>query len=297
MIRLGILDFDTSHCVAFTQRLNHKEVAEDQWVNGAEVVIGCPGESKIQPERIPGHTAALEKVGIKVVNKPEEMIGRVDGMLIESQQGGVHFDRARPFLEAGIPCFIDKPLACSVADARKIIDLADRRNTPIFSASAMRYAPEAVAYMHEGKHGKVLGAFTYGPAPLHDGNPGLYHYGIHAVELLYTLMGPGCKRVSCSFEKEAEVVTGQWRDGRVGSVRGARSGGREYGFIAFAENGVRHVSVGVDLVYRELLKQIVKFFETRKAPVPIADTFEIIAFLEAALKSTNNHGAGEHLAV
>ena len=53
MLKLGILDFDTSHVVEFTKRLNHKDGAEDQWVDGAEVVIGCPGESKIMPERIP----------------------------------------------------------------------------------------------------------------------------------------------------------------------------------------------------------------------------------------------------
>ena len=46
MFRLGILDFDTSHAVEFTKRLNHRDIDKDQWVDGATVVIGCPGESK-----------------------------------------------------------------------------------------------------------------------------------------------------------------------------------------------------------------------------------------------------------
>ena len=54
MIRLGILDFDTSHCVEFTKRLNHVGIAKDQCVEGAKVVVGCPGKSKLSPERIPG---------------------------------------------------------------------------------------------------------------------------------------------------------------------------------------------------------------------------------------------------
>src|SRR5438128_2385533 len=122
MIRLGILDFDTSHCVEFTKRLNHKNIAEDQWVNGAEVVIGCPGESKIAPEVLPKYRKEIEQLGVALVDKPEDMIGKVDGMLIESQEGGQHWVRSKPFLEAGIPCFIDKPFACSVADARKIVE-------------------------------------------------------------------------------------------------------------------------------------------------------------------------------
>ena len=45
MIRLGMLDFDTSHVVAFAQRLNHQGIPQTQWVDGARVVIGCPGTS------------------------------------------------------------------------------------------------------------------------------------------------------------------------------------------------------------------------------------------------------------
>ena len=119
MIKLGILDFDTSHCVEFTRRLNHVEgTAKDQFVDGAQIVIGCAGESKLSPERIEGFTTQMKKFGVPLVEKPADMIGKVDGMLIEAVDGTVHFERARPFLEAGIPCFIDKPFTCSVADAK-----------------------------------------------------------------------------------------------------------------------------------------------------------------------------------
>lgn len=296
MLKLGIVDFDTSHTPEFTRRLNRKEIAEDQWVHGAQVVMGYPGESKIMPERIPEYTRALEKLGVKIVEKPEAMIGQVDGILIESQEGGVHWERARPFLEAGVPCFIDKPLTCGVADARKLVELSVRKKAPIFSASSLRYAPEVVQYLADPKPGKVQGAFTYGPAPLHARNPGLYHYGIHPVEVLYTLMGPGCDRVTCTHEKGVDVVTGHWQDGRVATVRGIRSGKSAYGFVAFTEQGVQTVSIGTTYIYRELLKKVVEFFQTKKAPLDIAITVEIIALIEAALKSANNHGTGEKVA-
>src|SRR5207245_11479656 len=168
MIKLGVLDFDTSHVVEFTRRLNHKEVPEDQWVEGARVVIGCSGESRIMPDRIRGYTKAMKKLGVPLVDRPEDMIGKVDGMLIESQEGGVHWQRARPFLEAGLPCYIDKPFTCGVADARKIVDLAAKKQVPVFSASSLRYAPELARFVADEKHGKVLGAVAYGPAPNHE---------------------------------------------------------------------------------------------------------------------------------
>jgi predicted dehydrogenase len=297
VINLGMLDFDTSHCVEFTRRLNHEKIDRAQWVDGARVVLGCPGRSQIFPELIPRYRQEVEGLGVRLVEKPEEMIGKVDGMLIESQEGGVHLERARPFLEAGVPCFVDKPFTCSTADARELAALAARRQVPVFSSSSLRYAPEVVRFLADPAHGKVVGAFTYGPASLHPRNPGWFHYGIHAVELLYTLMGPGCERVACTHEKDADVVTGQWKDGRLASVRGIRGGGAAFGATVFTERGVTHLAVAATFIYRELLKQVVGMFQTKRPPLDVGVTIEIVAFIEAALRSAHNHGAGDRVAV
>jgi hypothetical protein len=300
MIKLGILDFDTSHCVEFTKRLNHQAIGEDQWVEGARVVVGCPGTSVLAPDIISGYARTVEKLGVRLVEKPEEIIGQVDGMLIESLDGSVHYERAKPFLEAGIPCFIDKPFTCGVRDARKLADLAASRRVPIFSSSSLRYAPDVVRYHDDPSHGPLHGVFAYGPATLNSiepqkRNPGLYHYGIHSVEMLYTLMGPGCQRVTCVHDKDVDVVTGHWGDGRVASVRGIRTGASPYGLTAFAARGASSIAVGTGVIYRELLKNVVRFFETKHAPLNIGVTIEIMAFIEAALKSGNNHGIPENL--
>src|SRR5262245_10913365 len=205
MIKLGILDFDTSHVVEFTKRLNHVEgTPKEHFVEGAQVVIGCAGESKLSPERVEGFTNQLKKFGVPLVEKPADMIGKVDGMLIEAVDGTVHYERARPFLEAGIPCFIDKPFTCSAADAKKIFELSEKKKAAVFSSSSLRYAPEVVEYVADPKPGKLVGCVVYGPAslsPVPERNAGLYHYGIHPVEVLYTLMGPGCDRVTSTHEK------------------------------------------------------------------------------------------------
>lgn len=293
MLKLGILDFDTSHVVEFTKRLNAVDCPEDQKVEGAKIVVGCAGESKLSPERIPGFVATMKKYGVPLVEKPEEMIGKVDGMLIEAVEGSVHLARAKPFLDAGIPCYVDKPFACSTADAKALIDLAAAKKLPIFSSSSLRYAPEVVAYLDDKTHGPIHGCLTYGPASEHERNPGLYHYGIHAVEMLYALMGRGCERVTCLHEKDADVVTGHWKGGRFGTVRGIRKGAAGFGFTAFADKSVKAVPVATTFIYRELLKKIVSMFATGKSPLDPAETLEIVAFIEAANKSGANHGAVE----
>jgi hypothetical protein len=296
MIKLGILDFDTSHCVEFTKRLNQIGKDQEQFVEGAKIVIGCAGGSKLSPERVEGFTKQMKDYGVPLVEKPTDMIGKVDGMLIEAVDGTVHYERAKPFLEAGIPCFIDKPYACSSDDAKKIAELAAKKKVPVFSSSSLRYAPELVEYAADAKHGKIVGCVVYGPAslsPIPERNAGLFHYGIHAVEMLYALMGPGCKRVTCTHEKGADVATGQWSDGRVATVRGLRAGATPFGFVGFAEKSAQAVSVGTKFIYRELLKKVVEMFKTNKSPLDIAETIELVAFIEAANKSGANHGAGE----
>src|SRR3954454_8693954 len=168
MLKLGILDFDTSHAVEFTKRINHVGIAEAQWVEGAKVVVGCPGESKLSPERIPGYTEEMKKLGVPLVEKPADMIGKVDVMLIEAVDGSVHLERARPFLEAGVPTYVDKPFACSVRDAREMIALAERKGLPLFSSSSLRYAPEVVALQQdEYGTGRIVGCDAYSPASTH----------------------------------------------------------------------------------------------------------------------------------
>ena len=291
MLRLGIVDFDTSHVVEFTKRLHRQGVPEEQWVDGARVVAGCPGESAMMPERIGPYTEQLRQMGVEMVARPEELLGRVDGVLIESQEGAAHLRRARPFLEAGMPLFIDKPFTNSVHDAFEIARLAGLRGAPVFSSSSLRFTPELVALLADhGVLGTIHGAAAWTPASTHPRNPGLFHYGIHGVEALYTVMGPGCREVWCAAEAGGEVVMGRWKDGKIGTVRGIRTGAAPFGVTVFADKAVRTIDLDTRFIYRELLRQIVAFFETGRPPVPLSHTVEIVAFIEAALHSANNRG-------
>lgn len=292
MIRLGIVDFDTSHAVEFTKRLNHVDIAEDQWVAGAKVVAGVPGTSLIAPEVIGPNTEKIKGYGVEILDDPAKLIGKVDAVLIESVDGGVHVERALPFLEKGIPTYVDKPFACSLADAKKMADVAMAKHVPLMSSSSLRYAPEVVAAKAGKTLGDVIGVTTYGPSPLHaTRNPGMFHYGIHPVEMLFTLMGPGCERLTCLSTPGGEVTTGLWKGGRVATIRGLRAGSTPYGFTLFGSKGVATQGVSTQYIYRELLKKIVGMFETRQVPIDIRETLELVAFIEGAKKSAESGGA------
>jgi predicted dehydrogenase len=291
MVRIGIVDFDTSHVVAFTQRWNHIDCPEDQWVEGGRVVAGWPGISYLSPERVPGYTEQLRGYGVEVVDAPEDLLDRVDAVCIESVDGSVHLERARLFIEAGMPVYIDKPFTCSLADAVELVSLAAAKNAPLFSSSSLRYGLEVLELKAKAEqYGAVIGADAYSPASLHPRNPGLFHYGIHAVETLFAVMGQGCVAVQAATTSDTDVITGYWNDGRIGTVRGTRKGAGGYGFTAFCEKSILQTSINAGYIYRELLKQITTMFETRVAPLDIRETLEIVAFIEAAMTSAARDG-------
>ncbi len=76
-----------------------------------------------------------------VVARPEDVIGQVDAVIIATDDGDEHVRRARPFIEAGLPVFIDKPMATNIADLNQFLRW-HRDGRTILSTSGMRYAPE-----------------------------------------------------------------------------------------------------------------------------------------------------------
>ena len=87
------------------------------------------------------HLVAQASLIETVVDHYTDMIGQVDGILLARDDAETHYEFAAPFLEAGFPVYIDKPLALTVAEAKQLLDL-QRYPGQIFSCSALRYAKE-----------------------------------------------------------------------------------------------------------------------------------------------------------
>lgn len=288
-LRVGLIGLDTSHVIAFTKALNDPKNKDH--VPGARVVAVFKGGSPDIPEsanRLEGFTTELLKdPGIKLYHSIAELARNVDAVMIESVDGRPHLAQFKEVLAAGKPVFIDKPVAGSLRDALEIYRLARQHNIPVFSSSSLRF--NALTALSGVKFGELRGAFTYGPASLEKNHPDLFWYGIHAVETLYTVMGPGCTTVVRTQTPNVEVVTGVWSDGRVGTMRGNRNTKSGYGVTIFGSTGI--VSPELKTGYGQLLKEVVKFFQTRVPPVAAEDTIEIMAFMEAADESKRRGGA------
>lgn len=291
MLRIGFVDCDTSHVYAFAQRLNHQGIEPEQWVDGANVILAYAGASRIvASEQIDEYVAKMRATGVDLVEQPTDLIGRVDAAMVTSNEGGVHRQRATPLLEAGIPLYVNKPFTSSVADAKALVELAARRNVPLISASALRFADEITRTRNDSSLGPIAGVDVYTPAHLHDADPGLFHYGVHGVEMVYALMGMGCREVACHFEEASEVVVGRWSDGRLATIRGLRGATTGYGFTVYGEKAIRSESIATGTIYRNLLASVIPVLSGAPSPISTEELIEVVAFQEAALTSRQSGG-------
>lgn len=285
-LRAGIIGTDTSHVPAFTALFEK----HPEW--RIKVVAAFKGGSPDLPtsrDRVEGFAKTIaEKHGVAIVGSIEELLKKVDVVLLESVDGRPHLAQVTPVLKAGKPVFIDKPLAASLEDARAIVRLSRETGTPFFSCSSYRFHPDVPKLRESPGVGKVTKVQGSSPFNKLAGHPDLYFYGIHGVEALYAVMGPGCVSVSRKAGADSDVTTGTWKDGRVGVYFGTIKGEKPPILRVYGSEGTADSrgSGGYDA----LVLEIARFFHTGKPPVDPAETLELFEFMTAAQLSAERGG-------
>lgn len=292
-LRVGMIGLDTSHCEAFTKLLN--DAGNEHHVSGAKVVKAFPGGSKLfsnSYNRVEKITDDIKGLGIEIVDSLEAVAEDVDAFLLESVDGRQHLEQFAIIAEYGKPVFVDKPFACSFADAKAIYDLSSSKGAPVMSASAIRYAAGLSDLNAEGA--EIHTCDTFGPMSILDDYPGYFWYGIHTVEMLYSFMGSGCVELQVNLSENLDVTIAKWSDGRVATLRGSRfgGGGNSFGCTVTTENAIEFSLAKHDPPYYAcLLKKIVPFFQSGDSPIAVEESLETIAFIEAMNESRENGGS------
>jgi predicted dehydrogenase len=287
-LKVGIIGLDTSHVPAFTKSINREPA--DPAMHNCRVVAAYPyGSRDIESSasRIPKYTAEVKAMGLEVVDSIDDLLSKVDCVLLETNDGRPHLEQALQVFQAGKPVFIDKPTGSKLSEVVAIFTAAKHYGVPMFSSSSLRYSEGAQA-IRSGKVGKVLGCDAYSPCSLEKTHVDLYWYGIHGVETLFTCMGTGCQSVQHASTDDLELAVGIWSDGRIGTFRGIRAGKSGYGGTAFGDKGI--TPIGDYGGYQPLVQQITKFFRTRELPIDPAETVELYAFMQAAYESKKRGG-------
>lgn len=288
-IRVGIIGLD-AHAVPWTKILTDPKTQPP--ASEMKIVAAVPSFSPDIPfsaDNIEKNKQAMLDMGVELVDTVEAILPKIDAVMLLSIDGRPHLAQAKPVFAARKPIFIDKPVAASLADIVRIYNLAKETGTPMFSNSSLRYSPGIIGMRNDPNVGKVLGCDAYSNnAPIEPSHPDFFYYGIHGCEVLYAIMGEGCKTVSRVKTPTADLAAGVWKDGRLGTLRGIQQGRVGFGATVFGEKGI--APAGKFEGYEPLLVEIAKFFRTGKPPVTPEQTLEIYAFLEGADESKRQGG-------
>lgn len=288
-IRVGIIGLD-AHGVPWTKIVN--DPAAKPPTSDMRIVAAYPSYSpdvEFSAQNIQKNIETERGLGVEIVGSIAELLPKVDAVMVLGIDGRPHLEQAKAVIAAHKTLYVDKPVANSLVSTIRIYDLAKKAGVPCFSSSSLRYSADFVNVQKDPKIGKILGCDVYGNnASILPDHPDFFYYGIHGSELLFTIMGPGCKSVTRVKTDTADLAAGVWSDGRLGTLRGILKGGRTFGATVFGERSI--APAGKFEGYAPLLVEIAQFFKTGKPPVAEAVTLEIYAFMEAADESKRQGG-------
>ncbi|NOZ19473.1 MAG: Gfo/Idh/MocA family oxidoreductase [Planctomycetes bacterium] len=276
MLRIGMIGSENSHSKAVSKLIN-----VEKGVRGVKVV-SVWGETKAFAKE----TAEAGQIP-KVVKDPTEMIGDVDGVMIDHRHGKYHLPVATEFIKAGIPVFVDKPLCCSLAEGKKYLQLAKSKGVPTVSFSSIptqkmfRKFQDEVASLNQ-----IVAGASAGPCDLKSKYGGVFFYGIHQVDALIELFGMDVTHVELKKNGPQGLAILYYKDGKMVTMHCLKGGSHTFQFMAHGEKIIQFVLAKRDKnPYLTSTKMWIEMMNTGKEPIEHRRMLAPVAVLEALQKA------------
>ena len=220
-----------------------------------------------------------------VVTSPGDVIGEVDAVIIPTDIGHEHVERSRPFVEAGLPIFVDKPLVDNEDDLKVFVGWIEE-GAAILSSSCMRYCKEFMPYRESISN---LGETRFVSITM---SKTWERYGIHALEAVYPILGPGFGSVQnigtqrrnvvhLRHAAEVDVVVVNTYDmfGGFGALQ-----------ICGTDGMVQTACSDSFYAFKKQLQAFVEYLRTGQRPFELAETIELMKMVIAGIRSREEGG-------
>ena len=305
MIRIATLtagEYNWSHGVNFSQIINGCS-AERAEAGGIKFIAPSTDLLYDDVKVVAIWTPNLDrtKVIAKALNIPEvlersdEAVGNVDAIISSDDSCEQRVDHnaewAKPYIAAGTPAFLDKPLSHSAKEATEIVSLARSKNVPILSCSGLRYTQAVLDHKARmAEFGDIIAADGSGPLGW------LMFYGVHVIDPLTSLVGTGAQWVEHLGSASQHVVVVGYEGEKTVCFRSLTMA---YGFhfSLFGRQGVARFSVLPDdpdfaeeHFHIRTIKAAIEMFRTGDVPVPYDEQLEVAKILTYAKVSLLNGG-------
>ncbi len=283
MFRIGILGSDNSHALAFAKLCNLPKEDGSYWFPDVRITAIYGHDDD------PEHTKTVAEQGkIEfIAQKPEDFFGKVDAVMAVHRNGNYHVPQALPFIRAGYPVWLDKPVAISHADMQALREAVEKHNALITGGSTMKYNYEVLTLQNKvqsGQLGFVQGGAMNFPGNLNDPYEGLFFYGPHLCEMCLAVFGYDVKSVyAAALDPENICVIAKYEDKQISLHFDGKC--YFYGMAAFGDKGCAAVEVDASFIYRLGFEKWVEMLRTGNMPLSLDKLLQPTYMIHAILKS------------
>jgi len=270
--KIGIVGSDNSHAITFSQIANGVDQANHVPGFEATHLFGFDetrNKEVADKGRIP-----------KVVGDPSEMMGEIDIAFVVFRHGGMHLRYARPFIEGGIPVFVDKPITVTTSDARSLVHLAKDKGIPFTSFSTLRFTGTVQEAKRTFEAEEPIFLSVLGPGDLESEYGGLMFYGIHLSEIMNEIVGHGVEQVMAR-RKGKSMVADVFHEKVMGTMRVSPEMPYVFSVEAVTRKSHQSKKVDTETCYRDGMTKIKQMLDRKEWPLREGDMFEPVAVVKA----------------
>ena len=278
MKKIGFIDYYLSEWHAKVYPGWIKEICEAKGLDFC--VAYAYAEKDVSP--VDGLTTNdwCKEFGVEKCDTIDELCEKSDYILVLAPSNPeTHLRYAEAVLKYGKNTYIDKTFAPDAATAKKIFELGEKYNTKFFSTSALRYADELKDFK-----GKCDAATVFG------GGSNLPEYIIHQVEILVCLMGMGAKELRVERSANQYLIRVKYDGDKTANIVYSDDYGIPTSFVPHtAEKGSAYYQAKSPF-FKNLLADILEFYQTGKVPFDPKETMEVMKIREAIIKASEVEG-------
>lgn len=274
MLKLGIIGSDNSHSYSIADACNRLKRVP---LRVTHLWGESPESARIAAER--GNIPHL-------VSDWRELVGQVDGVMIDHRDGADHYEPARFFIENRVPTFVDKPLANDLARSRELLSLAARKKTPVCTFGLLPLQSAFQKFLTRVRSaGPFQAVHTTGPADIDSPHGGIFFYGFHQVDVIVEMLGTEVESAQLQRHGRNGIASIQFFGGRMATMHCLAEKGHFHWMIS-GDKGIFTQANRFDLtIYLPGVRKIYEFLASGQSPWSRSRMLAPIAILEALQKS------------
>lgn len=282
MYNIGLVGSDSSHADAFSQMINLPDKKTGNYRFPDFRVSSIFGIDRKRTEEV-ARSAAIDYIA----DKPEQIMDKADAVMVVFRHGDLHAKYALPFIEAGIPIWIDKPFTIKNEDAKKLIETAKKSNTLLSGGSSLKHIYDVRilrnAAASGSRIGRVKSATINFPATIENEYGGIYFYGSHLAEMTMAIFGYEARSVTASENNGNVAAIVKYDDYQV--IMNFTQGMKQYFAVLYGEEHVILREFDITGSYVKAFEKFAKMITTKELTEPLDNLYAPVSLLNAVVES------------